>query len=153
MHKKNCQEQLGPDVLGPGKGSLVEDYIRPFDMQKPCTILKVNKPCYWLSGFVYLFLTNSNVCLPQVWHNGSTIYMSKLVSTWFHCVKSFSILLTPHLVTVAYEWQLVIHNLLMNDSKSWGYPCVTISCGFCGKSSDRSEKSASYSPKVYLEFV
>ena len=43
--QKNCQEQLGPEVLGPGKGSLVEDYIRPFDMQKPCTKLKVNKPC------------------------------------------------------------------------------------------------------------
>ena len=40
--------------------------IRPFDKQKPCTKLKVNKPCYRLAEFVYLLLANSRVCLPFV---------------------------------------------------------------------------------------
>ena len=35
-------------------------------MQNPCTKLKVNKPCYWLAGFVYILLTNRRVCLTFV---------------------------------------------------------------------------------------
>ena len=35
-------------------------------MQKPCTKLKVNKPCHWLAGFVYLLLANNRVCLSFV---------------------------------------------------------------------------------------
>ena len=30
---------------------------RPFDMQKLCTKLKVNKPCHWLAEFAYLLLS------------------------------------------------------------------------------------------------
>ena len=37
--------------------------IRPFDIYKHCIKLKVNKPCHWLAGFVYLLLTNGRVCL------------------------------------------------------------------------------------------
>ena len=39
--------------------------IRPFDIYKHCIKLKVNKPCHWLAGFVYLLLINNGVCLVQ----------------------------------------------------------------------------------------